>query len=99
MPSEDVLEEKLKNLESQYRDLKTQVTAAMSRITDIEKMDAVQSNQISAIKLTLEGSDAKLDALLKNFDELNGGKKALWGLLALIGTLVSIVVGYSKFSS
>jgi hypothetical protein len=72
----------------------------MSQRSDSERLTRMEDHQkdfasaIERIFKRLDNQDTKLDEITRKFDELQGAKKVLFGITALLATLITAAATY-----
>lgn len=64
----------------------------MIALTERERIARLET-EVRNVRSDMDEIKSDVKAILRKFDEMTGGKKALLGLVALIGALVGIVAG------
>lgn len=92
------LTERIGIVEREMIDAKKTLRDLIERLRQMEKIDTIQTSDITQIKNLLKNLDEKLDPVATFVTETKGGKKWMFGLLAVIGSAVSVIALYFKFN-
>lgn len=77
-------------LEQNYKELAKEVSA-------MNTTDAVQNQKLEQLQQSMDSNLELLRAMHNNLQQMTGGRKFAFGLLALVSSVVGIFVALQKF--